>query len=70
MRSIHFIGRIALAGALSLGLAQAALAQAGYPVKPIRLVVPYPAGGATDVAARTLQPRLQEELGQPIIVEN
>ena len=32
--------------------------------------MPYPAGGATDVAARTLQPRLQEELGQTIIVEN
>ncbi|RYE42986.1 MAG: tripartite tricarboxylate transporter substrate binding protein [Hyphomicrobiales bacterium] len=70
MRTNHLIGRLVMAGTLSLGLATAALAQASYPSKPIRLVVPYPAGGATDVAARTLQTRLQEELGQPIIVEN
>lgn len=70
MKSIHLISRLFVAGAVSLGLASAALAQNAYPSKPIRLVVPYPAGGATDVAARTLQPRLQEELGQAIIVEN
>lgn len=70
MRIHHFIGRLVMAGAVSLGMAGTAQAQGSYPAKPIRLVVPYPAGGATDVAARTLQPRLQEELGQPIIVEN
>lgn len=71
MRTLTLIGRLVMAGTLSLGLASAAVAQgAAYPNKPIRIVVPYPAGGATDVAARTLQPRLQEELGQPIIVEN
>ncbi|MDA7416974.1 tripartite tricarboxylate transporter substrate binding protein [Xenophilus arseniciresistens] len=70
MRTLSLIGRIVMTGALSLGLGAAALAQGSYPSKPIRLVVPYPAGGATDVAARTLQPRLQEELGQPVIVEN
>lgn len=70
MRTLSLIARIVMSGAVSLGLASAAVAQSNYPNKPIRLVVPYPAGGATDVAARTLQPRLQEELGQPIIVEN
>ncbi len=70
MRTIHLIVRLVMAGSVSLGLASAAVAQGSYPNKPIRLVVPYPAGGATDVAARALQPRLQEELGQPIIVEN
>lgn len=70
MRTINLIVRLVMAGTVSLGLASAALAQGSYPNKPIRLVVPYPAGGATDVAARTLQPRLQEELGRPIIVEN
>lgn len=70
MRTINLIVRLVMAGTVSLGLASAALAQGSYPNKPIRLVVPYPAGGATDVAARILQPRLQEALGQPIIVEN
>lgn len=71
MRTLTLIGRLVMAGTLSVGLASVAVAQgAAWPNKPIRLVVPYPAGGATDVAARTLQPRLQEELGQPIIVEN
>jgi len=70
VRTINLIVRLVMAGTVSLGLASAAVAQGSYPNKPIRLVVPYPAGGATDVAARTLQPRLQEELGRPIIVEN
>lgn len=48
-----------------------ALAQTSvFPSKPIRIIVPYPAGGATDVAARMVAPRLQEELKQPVIVEN
>ncbi len=43
---------------------------AGYPSKPIRIIVPYPAGGATDVAARLVAPRLQDELKQNVVVEN
>ncbi|MBV7481463.1 tripartite tricarboxylate transporter substrate binding protein [Bordetella sp. BOR01] len=45
-------------------------AAAGYPDKPIRIVVPYPAGGSTDVLARTLGQKMGETLGQPVIVEN
>src|SRR5690606_28855543 len=41
-----------------------------YPVKPIRIQVGYPAGGAADLTARTIAPRLSENLGQPVIVEN
>jgi tripartite-type tricarboxylate transporter receptor subunit TctC len=41
-----------------------------FPSKPIRLVVPFPPGGGTDGAARTLSQRLAEFLGQPIVIEN
>ncbi len=48
-----------------------ALAQtASFPVRPVRIIVPYPAGGATDVSARLVAQRLQEELKQSVIVEN
>ncbi|MEO7009436.1 MAG: tripartite tricarboxylate transporter substrate binding protein [Caldimonas sp.] len=48
----------------------AASAQASYPDKPIRFVVPYPPGGGTDVIARIVQERFQHALGQPIIIDN
>jgi tripartite-type tricarboxylate transporter receptor subunit TctC len=47
-----------------------AAAQVGYPVKPIRWIVPYAAGGGTDVIARPLALKLGEVLGQPIVYEN
>jgi tripartite-type tricarboxylate transporter receptor subunit TctC len=46
-----------------------ALAQA-YPSKPVRLIVPFPAGGTTDLIARMIQAKFQENLGQPLIIEN
>ncbi len=57
---------------LSLALAAplAALADAVYPDKPIKFVVPYPPGGGTDVVARIVQQRLQAALGQPIVIDN
>ena len=48
----------------------AAHAAEPYPAKPIRIVVPYPAGGTTDQLARAVQRPLSEVLGQPVIVEN
>ena len=41
-----------------------------YPSKPIRLIVPYPAGGSTDQMARLIAPRMAAALGQPIVIEN
>ncbi len=65
-------GRLGLAGiALALPLAWTGNASAqAFPNKPIRLMVPYAAGGAADTVARILAPKLTESLGQPIIIEN
>ncbi|MSQ70663.1 MAG: tripartite tricarboxylate transporter substrate binding protein [Betaproteobacteria bacterium] len=41
-----------------------------YPSRPIRLVVPYPAGGAVDIVARAIAPKWGESLGQPLIIDN
>ncbi|APE47651.1 MFS transporter [Delftia sp. HK171] len=51
-------------------LAPSAWAQSPWPSKPIRIIVPYTAGGFTDQMARLLQVGLQKALGQPVIVEN
>src|SRR5688500_15451516 len=54
---------------LTLGALLATSAQA-FPTKPMRMVVPYAPGGATDVLARPIAQKLQEQMGQPVIVEN
>lgn len=60
---------VAAVGAL-MGLAPLAHASTGYPDKPVRLIVPYAPGGATDVIGRVLAQHLSNELGQQFIVEN
>ena len=50
--------------------APAAFAQAKYPVKPIRILIPFPAGGAADTIGRTLGEQLAAQMGQPVVVDN
>jgi tripartite-type tricarboxylate transporter receptor subunit TctC len=62
----HLIQAFALAATMA---SSAAMAQA-WPSKPITLIVPFPAGGTTDVLARALADKLQLSLGQPVIVDS
>ncbi|MBM3370380.1 MAG: tripartite tricarboxylate transporter substrate binding protein, partial [Betaproteobacteria bacterium] len=59
-----------LAAGSLLGGFSSAHAQSSWPNKPVRLVIPFPAGGATDIIGRTLAARLSTSLGQQVIIEN
>lgn len=70
--SILFLRRgvRALLWGVALTAGTAALAQHGYPNKPIRLIVPFAAGGTTDIIARVVAEPLGRELGHPVVVDN
>jgi tripartite-type tricarboxylate transporter receptor subunit TctC len=59
-----------IAAIMALVGACASAAAQEWPTRPVTLVVPYAAGSATDIVARTIAPRLSELLGQPVIIEN
>ena len=66
---MHPTRRVVLALA-AMTLSCSAFAQQAWPAKPIRIVVPFSAGGPTDITARTIGPRMTELLGQPIVIDN
>ena len=66
MRRLAALGLFTSAALFSLGVA----AQAAYPVMPVRVVVPFAAGGANDLVIRLIGERLRADLGQQFVVEN
>src|SRR5689334_14289893 len=69
MMKPRYSKRFLLATALALLAPWAAHAQ-GYPSKPVQLVIPFPPGGATDIAGRLVAKKLAERLGQPVVIDN
>ena len=69
MQRRHLLSQAAALATTGLS-ASGAWAQAAYPQKPVRLVVPFPAGGATDLFARALSQKLGERLGGSLVIEN
>jgi len=65
-----FIRTRALLSVCLLAMAPAVIAQTSYPVKPVRMVVPFAPGGGVDVTARILAQQLTQRVGQPFLVEN
>jgi tripartite-type tricarboxylate transporter receptor subunit TctC len=65
MRRRHLLG-----GAAGTLLAAPTLAQGGFPARTIRMIVPYPPGGATDAMSRLAAQKIQEKLGATVVVEN
>ncbi len=66
--SLRAVLRVAAASLLATTFAGAA--QAAFPERPLRVIVPFAAGGATDVIARTVAQEMSTKLGQPVVVEN
>jgi tripartite-type tricarboxylate transporter receptor subunit TctC len=60
----------AITAAVLVSTAWAADAGTDYPTRPIRLVVPFPPGGGTDLVSRTIQPALSARLGQQVVIDN
>src|SRR5262245_2697805 len=62
--------RFVLGGAAAPFLALPAIAQSGFPSKPIRIVIGFPPGGGIDILARLMGPKMADKLGQPVVIEN
>jgi tripartite-type tricarboxylate transporter receptor subunit TctC len=66
----NLINKLAFGAALLLPLASANLHAQTWPLKPVRIIVPYTVGGASDITARLLADRMSVKFGQPVTVEN
>jgi tripartite-type tricarboxylate transporter receptor subunit TctC len=62
--------RFLLGAAAAPVLACPAIAQSGFPSRPVRIVIGFPPGGGIDILARLMGPKMSERLGQPVVVEN
>lgn len=62
--------RLACAALLGLALPFAVQAQQGYPSRPIKVIVPFPAGSTTDIIARAITDKMSQSMGQQLVVEN
>lgn len=69
-RHATFAAAATLAATVLAAALPTAACAAGYPEKPITIIVPFPAGGSVDAAVRAIQGRLSAELGQPLVIEN
>lgn len=69
-RSFLVRAGLAAAGSAAPAPVRRALAQAAYPDRLIRVIVPFGAGTSTDILTRLVSPRMSQELGQPVVVEN
>ena len=67
-------GRFVIAALLAASITASAAAEeqsaAGFPNRPVRLIVPFPAGGPSDIVARLIGQRMSEDWGQPVVIEN
>jgi tripartite-type tricarboxylate transporter receptor subunit TctC len=72
--SRHFLSAVALCALISVNAwtasESAAQSADNYPSKPIRMIVPFPPGGGTDIMARLVGQRLSESVGQPVVIDN
>ena len=64
------LSRIGMLAAPLLCMAALSASAQGYPTKPIKMIVPFPPAGSTDLSARAVAGKLQERLGQPVVIEN
>ena len=68
--SLIVLALLAMLSALPSGAQEAVDGAKAFPTRPIRIIVPFPAGGPTDILARVVAQRMSEDWGQPVVVEN